>query len=262
MALNGGNSNYNSIQTKLEKRYANGLYFVNSFTWSHSLDDASGHLEDGQGDSEYVNFSNIGGSRGRSAYDQPLNETLAITYDLPYGKGRRFGSSAPYLLQLLIGGWQTSILNAFNSGLTANIIYTPTTAQQVDNTDLLTYYRPNVIGTPTLPAGSHTKTSTYVQYLNPAAIQIPSGNSPFGNAGRNIIRAPNFDSVDMSLHKRFMLWSEASALELRVDSFNTVNRSNYQAPSDTNATDISTTYGQITTAYPARELQGAVKLIF
>jgi hypothetical protein len=262
-ALNEGNSNYNSLQTKLEKRYSDGLYVINSFTWSHSIDLASGHLEDGAGDSEYVNLYNIAGGRGRSAYDQPINETLAITYDLPYGKGRKFGSSAPYLLQLLAGGWQTSIINSYNTGLPANIIYTPTAAQLVDVSDLTSYYRPNLIGNPVLPSGQHVKTSTYVQYLNSASISIPTANNaPFGNAGRNIVRSPNYDTVDMSLHKRFTLWSEASALELRVDSFNTVNRANYQAPSDTNASDIGTTYGQITTAYPARELQGAIKLIF
>jgi len=265
MALNEGNSNYNSLQTKLEKRYSGGLYLINAFTWSHGMDDASGHLEDGAGDTEYVNLYNIGGDRGRSAYDQPLNETLAITYDLPYGKGRKFGSSAPYLLQLLAGGWQTSVINAYNTGLPANIVYdgaTPTAQQLVDNTDLASYYRPNIVGNPVLQAPNHVKTATYVQYLNPAAIQIPTTNSPFGNASRNIVRSPNYDTVDMSLHKRFVLWSEASALELRVDSFNTMNRANLQAPSDTNATDIGTTYGQITTAYPARELQGAIKLIF
>jgi len=263
MAINAGNSNYNSLQTKLEKRYSAGLYVVNAFTWSHGMDDASGHLEDGAGDTEYVNLYNIGGDRGRSAYDQPINETLAITYDLPYGRGRKFGSSAPYLLQLLAGGWQTSVINVYNTGLPANIVYTPLIAGQlVDNTDLSAYYRPNIIGNPTLPAGQHVKTSTYVQYLNPASVQIPTGNSPFGNAARNIVRSPNYDTVDMSLHKRFVLWSEASALELRVDSFNTVNRANFQAPSDTNANDVGSTYGQITTAYPARELQGAIKLIF
>jgi hypothetical protein len=63
----------------------------------------------------------------------------------------------------------------------------------------------------------------------------------------------------LSIHKSFQLWSESTALQFRVDSFNTLNHVNYQAP-DGVATD--TTFGQITTAYPARELQGAFKLIF
>jgi hypothetical protein len=82
---------------------------------------------------------------------------------------------------------------------------------------------------------------------------------PFGNAARNIARAPSYDSLDLSVHKHFPLWSEASGVEFRVDSFNTLNKVNYQAP-DGVATD--STFGEITTAYPARELQGALKLIF
>ena len=224
------------------------------------MDDASGHLEEDDGDSEYVNLYNMPGDYGRSSLDQPINETLAITYDLPYGKGRRFGSSAPYLLQLVAGGWQTSVINQYTSGLPVNLTYVPTTLQEVDASLLSSYYRANVSGNPVLPAGSQVKTSTYRLFLNAANITAPTAdNLPFGNASRNSTRAPNYDTLDLSVHKSFPLWSEASALQLRVDSFNTLNHVNYQAP-DGVATD--STFGQITTAYPARELQGALKLIF
>ena len=260
MAFNVANSNYNSLQAKLEKRYSNGMYFINSFTWSHLIDDASGHLEEDDGDSEYVNLYNIGGDRGRSSNDQPINETLAITYDLPYGRGRKFGSHGGYLLQLVAGGWQTSVINQYNSGLPVNLTYTPTTTQEVDSSLLASYYRANVSGNPVLPSASRVKTSTYLSYLNPLTVTAPAANNtPFGNASRNSARAPSYDTLDLSVHKRFPLWSEASALELRVDSFNTLNRANYQAP-DGNASD--STFGQITTSYPAREMQGALKLIF
>ena len=263
MAFNEGHSNYNSLQAKLEKRYSNGLYLINSFTWSHAMDDASGHLEDGSGDTEYVNIYNLTADRGRSSYDQPLNETLAITYDLPYGKGRRFGSGAPYLLQAIAGGWQTSVINQYTSGLTLNLTYTPTTTQVVDSTLLSGYYRPNVIGNPVLPSSSWVKTSTTLSYLNAANVVVPTSNTnPFGYASRNSVRGPSYNTLDLSVHKRFRLWSESSALELRVDSFNTLNHANYQAPSDGNASDEGSTFGSITTAYPARELQGAFKLIF
>jgi hypothetical protein len=260
MAFNEGRSNYNSLQAKLEKRYSDGLYLINSFTWSHAMDDASGHLETDDGDTEYVNLYNMAADRGRSSYDQPINETLAITYDLPYGSGRRYGSSANYFLQLIAGGWQTSVINQYTSGLPTNLTYTETTAQEVDASDLEGYYRANVIGNPVLSSSSQVKTSTYLSYLNPATVVAPTANDqPFGNASRNSVRAPNYDTLDLSVHKRLRLWSEASALEVRVDSFNTLNRVNYQAP-DGNVSD--STFGQITTAYPAREMQGALKLIF
>ena len=94
------------------------------------MDDASGHLEEDDGDSEYVNLYNMAGDYGRSSLDQPINETLALTYDLPYGRGRQFGSSAGYLLLLAAGGWQTSVINQYTSGLPVNLTYaaSPTTS--------------------------------------------------------------------------------------------------------------------------------------
>jgi len=260
MAFNEGTSSYNSLQTKVEKRYSNGIYLINSFTWSHNIDDAAGHLETEDGDTEYVNIYNLAGDRGRSSYDQPINETFSVTYDLPYGHGRRYGANSSYLMQTLAGGWQTSFLDQATSGLPVNLTYAPTTTQEVDASTLASYYRANVSGNPVLPNGSQVKTSTYRLYLNASTVTAPTANNtPFGNAARNIARAPNYNTFDMSVHKRFELWSTASALELRVDSFNTLNHANYQAP-DGVATD--STFGQITTAYPARELQGALKLVF
>lgn len=260
MAFNEGRSNYNSLQTKLEKRYSNGLYLINSFTWSHTMDDASGHLEEDDGDSEYVNLYNMAGDRGRSSLDQPLNETFAVTYDLPYGRGRQFGSSAPYALQLLAGGWQTSIIGSFTSGLPINLTYTPTTTQEVDSSLLSSYYRANVSGDPVLPSSAQMKTSTYRLFLNSATVTAPTeNNEPFGNASRNSARAPGYGDIDLGIHKRFPLWSESSAVEFRAEAFNLFNHVNYQAP-DGVATD--STFGEITTTYPARELQGALKLVF
>ena len=260
MAFNVANSNYNSLQVKLEKRYSDGIYLINSLTWSHTMDDASGHLEEDDGDTEYVNLYNIGGDHGRSSLDQPINETLALTYDVPYGRGRQFGSAASPLLQMVAGNWQVSVINQATSGLPVNLTYAPTTTQEVDSSLLASYYRANVSGNPVLPSASRVKTATYKLYLNSGTVTAPTAdNLPFGNAARNIARAPNYDTLDLSVHKRFRLWSEASAVELRVDSFNTLNRANYQAP-DGVATD--STFGQITAFYPAREMQGALKLIF
>jgi hypothetical protein len=105
IAYGGGTSNYNSLQFKLEKRYRNGLYLLNSFTWGRTFDLSGGHLETSNGDNSRVNFANPGSDYGRSNYDQPLNNTMSIIYDLPYGKGRRFGASAPYVADMALGGW-------------------------------------------------------------------------------------------------------------------------------------------------------------
>ncbi len=260
MAFNEGQSSYNSLQTKLEKRYSAGLYLINSFTWSHAIDTASSNLESDDGDTALTNLYDMRSDRGRSSYDQPINETVAITYDLPFGRGQRFGSDANRLLQLVAGGWQANIISQYTSGLPTNLVYDPSVAQEVDSSVLSGYYRANVSGDPVLPASSRVKTSAYFSYLNPATVTPPTADDqPFGNAGRNSARAPNYYDLDLGLHKRIPLWSATSALELRIETFNTLNHVNYQAP-DGDASN--STFGQITSAYPAREMQGAIKIFF
>lgn len=141
-----------------------------------------------------------------------------------------------------------------------NLTYSPTTAQEVDASLLSSYYRANVSGNPVLASSAQVKTSTYRLYLSSATVTTPTANDqPFGNASRNIARAPNYGDLDIGIHKRFPLWSESSALEFRAEAFNVFNHANYQAP-DGVTTD--STFGQITTTFPAREMQGALKLYF
>ena len=101
---------------------------------------------------------------------------------------------------------------------------------------------------------------------------MPTDRSqPFGTAGRNTVRGPSFSQADLGLHKSFRLFSETTRLEFRMEAFNLFNQTNFQVP-DTNANNIrrdSTgaaiaggSFGTIRSAYPAREIQFALKLLF
>jgi hypothetical protein len=265
IAYNEGTSNYNSLQFKVEKRYSNGLYLLNSFTWGRAFDLSGGHLETSNGDNSRVNYYNPGGDYGRSNYDQPLNNTTSILYDLPYGRGRHFGSAAPYAADMLLGGWQLTVINQMTSGLPTNLTYNNSTSNGTNVTDLYTY-RPNVVGNPIAPSSNRIKTNTALTgYLvkassaSPTGVSVPTSGSPFGNAQRNMVVGPAFFQTDLGLHKDFRLWSEASRLEFRAEAFNVLNKVNYQAP-DGNVSNG--TFGSITSAYPARQLQLAAKIIF
>ena len=252
-----GISNYNALQFKTEKRFGGGLYLINSFTWSRAFDYASGHLETANGDNSRVNLANLRGDYGPSGYDQPLNDTTSILFDLPYGPGRHWGGAAPYLLRQALGGWQLTIINSSTSGPPLNLNYSINSGFTVS--DLLTY-RPNVTGKVLAPADAHVKTASSLNgYFNTASVSVPFGSSPFGNAQRNLVRGPNFNQLDLGLHKAFQLWREGTLLDLRGEAFNAINHVNYGAP-DTNKSD--STFGAITTFFPARELQVAAKLIF
>ena len=259
IAYGGGPSNYNSFQMKVEKRYDNGIYLLNSFTWGRAFDESSGHLETSNGDNSRVNFANPRGDYGRSGYDQPLNNTTSILYDLPFGTGRRFGGSAPYMVRFFLGGWQFNTINYMSSGLPVNLNYSNSTSNGTNVTDLYTY-RPSVSGNPVAPASNRVKTASALNgYLNKATVFIPLTGSPFGNAQRNMVVSYAFFQTDVGLHKAFQLWREGSSFDFRAEAFNVLNKVNYQAP-DPNVSD--STFGSITSAYPARQFQFAAKIIF
>jgi hypothetical protein len=206
-----------------------------------------------------VNFANPRGDYGRSGYDQPLNNTTSILYDLPFGAGRRFGGNAPYLVKFFLGGWQFNTINYMSSGLPVNLNYSLSTSAGTNVTDLYTY-RPSVSGNPVAPASNRVKTSSALNgYLNKANVFIPLTGSPFGNAQRNMVVSYAFFQTDVGLHKAFPLWREGSSFDFRAEAFNVLNKVNYQAP-DPNVSD--STFGSITSAYPARQFQFAAKVIF
>ena len=265
ISFNGGFTTYNALQIKLERRFADGLYLLNSFTWSKAIDNAAGHLEATFGDNSRGNIKNLRGDKGLSNYDQPLNNTTSLVYDLPFGKGRRFASGANYLVDSVIGGWRLTLINTITSGLPANVTYSPSSAFQVGSS--LTY-RPNQLAPDLYTPESERDPSNY---LNINAVTVPTDRSqPFGAIGRNTVRGPNFWQADLGLHKSFPIFRESTRLEFRMESFNLFNRSNFLVP-DTNASSIRIvnnvpvlggSYGRISGTYPARQIQFALKLIF
>ena len=253
IAYGAGYSSYNGLQVKIEKRYSGGLYLLNSFTWSKAMDNASGHLETYGGDNSRVNFANVRNDKGLSAYNQPLNDTLSLVWELPYGKGRRFGADSHGLVQGALGGWQFTAINTATSGLPINLTWDPTPQFQVSGAP---NYRPNISGNPVTPEGQRTTAN----YLNRATVSIPTDPShPWGNAGRNIARGYPFYQLDIGLHKEFRLWSEASHLQVRAEAFNLFNQTNFTAP---NSDVSSSAFGSITSTFPARQLQFAMKVLF
>lgn len=251
MSFNGGQANYHALQLKVERRFSQGLYLLNSFTWSKAIDNAAGHLEASFGDNSRMNLYNMRADRGLSNYDQPVNNTTSVVYDLPVGKGRRFVASAPRIADKIIGGWRMTLINTMTSGTPVNLTYSAASASQVGSS--LTY-RPNLTGI-SLYADSDDPTV----YLNKAALSEPGRSQPFGNAGRNIVRGPNFIQTDLGLHKDFALWSESKKLEFRMEAFNLFNRTNFSPP-DGNYSN--STFGRITSTLPARQIQFALKFVY
>jgi hypothetical protein len=293
IAYGGGPANFNSLQAKVEKR-SGPLYVLNSFTWSRAFDEASGHLEQNNGDTSRVNFANPRGDYGPSSYDQPIANITSIVYDLPYGHGRRFGSQSNGFMNIVFGGWQLTTINTITSGLPFNIIYSSssssgttallngsggTTIGQLFSTDLVNLRPQHIAGSP-LKGSSITVLSTsningvtkgrglsgylpgagaYTSYDYPSFSRY-GNTSAWGNVSRNSLRSYAYYNTDLGLHKQFPIVSERVKLDLRAEAFNILNHTNWQTP-DSNISD-GTSFGTITTAFPSRQLQFAVKVLF
>lgn len=262
IAYGAGSANYNSIQTRLEKRTNHGLFLLNSFTYSRAFDISSGHLETSNGDNSRVNYANPSQDYGPSGYDQPLNDTLSLVYELPYGHGRRFGATVNGAVDTVLGGWELTLINTVSSGLPFNVNYTLSSSSGLYGTDLVTYRPSRVAGQPLFaPAASRTRTTSggpINGYLNAAAFALPT-TYPWGNLSRNVLRSTPYYDTDLGVHKQFPLFSDRYHLDFRAEAFNLLNKVNLQAP---NSNFSSTTFGQVTTAFPARQLQLAGKFIF
>ncbi|HEU0123354.1 MAG TPA: TonB-dependent receptor, partial [Bryobacteraceae bacterium] len=241
-AFPGGFLNYHALQTKVERKFSGGLYFLNSFTWSKAIDNASGHLEANNGDNSRVNFRALDQERGLSGYDQPFNNTTTLLWDLPIGKGRKFGDGWNAVADGIVGGWRLSVINFAASGTPVNLSYSPSATFSVSGSPT---YRPNISGDPMMPEGQRT----VQQWLNPNTVSLPTDVSrPFGNAGRNIVRGPGYHAMNFGLHKDFRV-TEGSKFEFRMEAFNFLNKTNFGQP---NGNRSAGNFGSITSTQPAR----------
>jgi Carboxypeptidase regulatory-like domain/TonB dependent receptor len=295
-ALNEFWSNYNSLQARYEQRFVGGLTLLNSFTWEHSLDNASASLEGNTPSPQDGN--NIKADYAQSDYNLPIANVTTLVYDLPFGHGRHFASNANGFADTVIGGWQISAINTAQAGTPFNVTYSPNASQAVSPQISATYrganeYRPDIVpGKPvTLSKSNRQAVTGYVNYINTAAFVTPpikdaSGNvlSPFGNATRNPGRTPPFNETDLDLNKKFNTPIETLKIEFRAEAYNVFNHTNLYLPGSISVTQGTTTQtfstgavpplaaitpgaanvnsGQITSTFEPRILQFALKIIY
>lgn len=251
IAYNGGFGSYEGLQVKLEKRNSNGLYFLNSFTWSKAIDNAPGHLENYNGDNSRINLYNRPIDRGLSSYNQPINDTLSILYDLPVGKGKLVNVENK-ALNYAVGGWSINMINIMTSGLPLNIGYSATSQQQISN---LVSARPSLV-----PGQSiYLNSGNPINYLNPAAFAVPDYTQPFGNTPRNMAVTPFFYDTDFGVHKNFTV-TESRYVQFRAEAFNLFNRTNFSSVSSLSVNGSG--FGVFNATFPARQIQLALKLVF
>jgi hypothetical protein len=237
-----GNSTYNSLQTRFQQTLQRGLSALASYTWSKSIDDASGFFSSA-GDANYPqNSYDTAMERGLSGFDVRHRLNLSYSYDLPLGKGR------------LRAGWRTTGIWTFQTGAPFSAYLL--SGMDNSNTGISTLGfgsndRPNILRSPSVvnpgPDG----------WFNTTAFALPPFGS-FGNAGRNILIGPGLQTVNVALLKDTIL-SEGKALQFRAEVFNALNHANFNLPDNFYG---SPTFGKIQSAGAPRRIQFGVKLLF
>ncbi len=293
-ALNEFYSNYNALQVRYEQRFVGGLTLLNSFTWEHALDNASASLEGNTPSPQDGN--NLKADYAQSDYNLPLANVTSLVYELPFGRGRRFASSANGILDSVIGGWQLSAINTSQAGTPFNLTYSPNTAQQVSPQISATYrganeYRPDIVPGKKVSQGTSNRAANtgYVNYINYSAFVVPpikdaagSVLSPFGTASRNPGRTPVFNETDLNINKKFNTPLENLKVEFRTEVYNLFNHANFYLPGNISGSQGTTTAtastggsvpvstitgsptsgGQITSTFEPRIFQFALKIIY
>jgi hypothetical protein len=274
-ALNEFYSNYNALQVRYEQRFVGGLTLLNSFTWEHSLDNASASLEGNTPAPQDAN--NLAGDYAQSDYNLPIANIASLVYELPFGHGRKFLADSKGATDSLLGGWQVSLIDTAQAGTPFNVAYSPNSKNAVSPQISANYrgandYRPNVVPGQPLIKKSKLAGTGYIQYINYAAFQLPatkdgSGNllSPFGNSSRNPGRTPAFYQSDLALNKKFSTPVENLKVEFRAEFYNVFNHTNLYLPSSGLGGTLGgapSTGGTITSTFEPRIVQFGLKILY
>jgi len=258
-------SNYNSLQARVEKRASHGLQFEASYTYSHSLDDASsaslGSLANG--DFRDQRFSQL--EYGNSDFDVRHHLVVSYAWDLPFGKGKALAGNASGIVNQLIGNWQLAGIVSASTGNWFTITDPFVNSSNTDCGGTVGYNcsRPDVVGNP------NGKPCVPGTFFNTCAFASNLVQGTFGNEGRNITHGPGYQTWDLSVLKAFPV-REQMRVEFRADLFNLWNHVNplwgpigAAGQVEPVAIELGTPqFGQLQAARDPRFIQFALKFYF
>jgi hypothetical protein len=253
-----GKGSFHALNLKLERRFASGFSFLASYSWSHAIDTDSG----GSYGSPNLNPANFQLDKGSSDFDIRHRFVGSILYELPFGKGKRLLASASPFVNQLVGGWQLNFIPTFQSGVNRNVTSPNLSTiayvtQRADATGVDSGSSFTANGVSITPGQDFGGANTSLYWFNPKAFsQTPALR--LGTSGRDIIAAPGFGNLDMSIFKNFS-WHERASLQFRAELFNATNHTRFDPP---NLDASSPFFGQILSAEPPRIIQLGLRIQF
>jgi hypothetical protein len=239
-------SNYESLRVKIAKRYTNGLEFNVNYTYGKVLTDQSSLNENVIQDQ-----FNWLGSYGRASFDVRHIVAASYVYEFPFGRGRRFGSGWNRFADGVLGGWGVEGIAHLQSGSPLNIVVNSDRANVGTSVE-----RPNLVGNPATGGSRNIN----VPWFNTSAFQLQPAYT-FGNAGVNLVDGPAHLNWDTALKKSWTL-REGATLQFRGEFFDVLNHVSFVDPPSGNLQVGSPSFGLVTSATSARQIQLALRLGF
>lgn len=255
--------NYHALQAQMQGRLNHGLSYLLSYSWSRCMTNSQGFWGEG-GQSQapsswWQNTYNPEGETGACYYNVKGDFTGFLIYDLPFGRGKQFGTNMNKVADAVVGGWKLSVIPTFRGGfpltLSSNDDHSGTNSFQ---------NRPNCIAPPHVLHKQPIGNGFYgYRWFDPKSYQEPA-DGYFGNCSVSSVYGPGEQNIDGSVAKVFPI-TEHQNVEFRTEFINAFNHTILDAPSN-GGIDISNpdggTIGQINKSEGARNIQFALKYNF
>ncbi len=277
-----GDYTYNALQVQATKRISYGLTVLANYSWSKNITNADSEYPseagwEGNGNAGALNTYNLKVEKALSSFDIPQRVVLAWTYDLPFGKGRKFADHGGPV-NVLVGGWKIAAVQKYQSGTPLSVSSAGWTSGIFAGPEGATgnsHGRPNIVSGQKVGALSGKYVWGQSRLLNQAAF-TPAPNFTFGDAPKALgIRELFNKSEDFNITKAIPMFTERVHTDFRVEFFDLFNRHTFtgfdtSVSCSTSATqtcdplvNTNSNFGNAGgLAYGPRNIQGSLRILF
>jgi Carboxypeptidase regulatory-like domain len=257
-----GKSRYDSLQIAVNRRSTNGLTIYGNYNFSRTLQNMESALRNDNA-GRPLDYYNLDREYGLSDFDQTHNWKISAVYDIPLGRGRRFGSSMPGVLDAIAGGWTVSFIGNYASGTPLRFTGSAIPGwngrgnlpdlRNPDGRSLLAGFDSSKFNAAAIAQGNYADHRWIAPGLIVDHAPFTLGDAPFVVD----VREPYFRNEDVSIQKTFR--ARQTRIQVRAELLNALNRHTFGGIV-TNVLDVR--FGQVTSVSGNRQGQIGVRLEF